>query len=92
MGFIQPGDEVIVFEPFFEKSVKTSTTYVRLPLSLLKLHRYISNIEMAGGKVVYVSLKPPVNAQTSKVSAADWKFELSELEMGINGRTKMIVC
>jgi kynurenine aminotransferase len=31
MGFIEPGDEVIVMEPYFDQ--------------------YISNIEMAGGKV-----------------------------------------
>jgi aspartate/methionine/tyrosine aminotransferase len=53
------------------------------------LYRYISNIEMAGGKVVYVPLRPPPNAQTS--SAADWTIDMNEVKKAITHRTKMIV-
>jgi kynurenine aminotransferase len=49
MGFLEPGDEVIVFEPFFDQ--------------------YISNIEMPGGKVVYVPLHPPANGATQTLAS-----------------------
>ncbi|KAK5173801.1 arylformamidase [Saxophila tyrrhenica] len=71
MGFIEPGDEVIVFEPFFDQ--------------------YISNIEMPGGKVVYVPLHPPENGATQTTSAGDWKLNMRELEAAINDKTRMIV-
>lgn len=71
MGFIEPGDEVIVFEPFFDQ--------------------YISNIEMPGGKVVYVPLHPPENGATETTSAGDWKLELGALEKAITPKTRMIV-
>lgn len=71
MGFIEPGDEVIVFEPFFDQ--------------------YISNIQMAGGKIVYVPLHPPASGATSNSSAADWTVDFDELERAFTPRTKMIV-
>ncbi|RSM05757.1 hypothetical protein CEP52_006068 [Fusarium oligoseptatum] len=71
MGFIEPGDEVIVFEPFFDQ--------------------YISNIQMAGGKIVYVPLHPPASGATSNSSAADWTVDFEELERAFTPRTKMIV-
>ncbi|CAF9941888.1 MAG: hypothetical protein ALECFALPRED_009367 [Alectoria fallacina] len=71
MGFIEPGDEVIIFEPFFDQ--------------------YISNIEMAGGKVVYAPLQPPKEGATKMTSASEWAIDFSELENCINDKTRMIV-
>ena len=71
MGFLEPGDEVIVFEPFFDQ--------------------YISNIEMPGGKVVYVPLHPPKDGATKTTSAGEWKLDMKELESKITDRTRMIV-
>ena len=71
MGFLEPGDEVIVFEPFFDQ--------------------YISNIEMPGGKVVYVPLHPPANGASETTSAGEWTVDLAELESKITPRTRMIV-
>lgn len=71
MGFLEPGDEVIVFEPFFDQ--------------------YISNIEMPGGKVVYVPLHPPKNGATQTTSAGEWTVDMKELESKITPRTRMIV-
>ncbi|KAI0996211.1 putative aminotransferase [Podosphaera aphanis] len=71
MGFIEQGDEVIVFEPFFDQ--------------------YISNIEMAGGKVIAVPLIPPVNGASRKTSSSEWTFDVAAFEAAITPRTKMIV-
>ncbi|KAG8414080.1 arylformamidase, variant 2 [Metarhizium acridum] len=71
MAFIEPGDEVIIFEPFFDQ--------------------YISNIEMPGGKIVYVPMHPPESGATKTSSAADWTIDFAELEKAITPRTKMIV-
>ncbi|PHH59288.1 hypothetical protein CDD81_3412 [Ophiocordyceps australis] len=71
MAFIEPGDEVIVFEPFFDQ--------------------YISNIEMAGGKVVYVPMHPPSSGSTKTTSAAEWTVDFGQLEQAITPKTKMLV-
>jgi kynurenine aminotransferase len=71
MGFIEEGDEVIVFEPFFDQ--------------------YISNIEMPGGKVVYVPLHPPKDGATKTTSASDWTLDMKEFEAAISPKTRMIV-
>ncbi|RDW88969.1 putative kynurenine aminotransferase [Coleophoma cylindrospora] len=71
MAFIEPGDEVIVFEPFFDQ--------------------YLSNIEMPGGKVVYVPLHPPKNGATQTTSSSEWTLDIKELEAAITPKTKMIV-
>ena len=54
-------------------------------------HRYISNIQMPGGKVVYVPLHPPKTGATKDSSAADWTINFEELEKAFTPRTKMIV-
>jgi kynurenine aminotransferase len=71
MGFLEPGDEVIVFEPFFDQ--------------------YISNIEMPGGKVVYVPMHPPKEGATKTTSAAEWTLDTAEFEAAITPKTRMIV-
>ena len=53
--------------------------------------QYISNIEMAGGKVVYVPMRPPLDSNIKATSAADWKVDMSALERAMTDRTKMIV-
>jgi len=71
MAFLESGDEVIVFEPFFDQ--------------------YISNIEMPGGKVVYVPMHPPKRGATETTSAAEWVVDMKELEAAITPKTRMIV-
>lgn len=71
MGFLEEGDEVIVFEPFFDQ--------------------YISNIEMPGGKVVYVPLQPPKDGAVRKTSASEWTLDIKAFENAITDKTRMIV-
>ena len=71
MGFLEEGDEVIVFEPFFDQ--------------------YISNIEMPGGKVVYVPLHPPKDGATKTTSAAEWSLDMKELEAAITPKTLSLI-
>ncbi|KAK3314625.1 kynurenine-oxoglutarate transaminase 1 [Apodospora peruviana] len=71
MAFIEEGDEVIIFEPFFDQ--------------------YISNIEMPGGKIVYVPMHPPKEGGTKTLSAAEWTIDFDELERAITPKTKMLV-
>lgn len=70
-AFLNPGDEVIVFEPFFDQ--------------------YISNIQLPGGKVVYVPLHPPKDNDTRTSPASEWAIDFAELEASITDKTKMIV-
>lgn len=60
-------------------------------MGISKVRRYISNIEMPGGKVVYVPLHPPANGADEITSAAAWTIDFDELERAITPRTKMIV-
>jgi len=53
--------------------------------------QYISNIEMPGGKVVYVPMHPPKSAATSTSSAAEWSIDISALENAITPKTRMMV-
>ncbi len=71
MAFIEPGDEVVVFEPFFDQ--------------------YISNIEMAGGKIVYVPMHPPKEGAVKTLSAGEWTIDFDQLERAITPKTKMLV-
>ncbi|KAK9464195.1 pyridoxal phosphate-dependent transferase [Lipomyces oligophaga] len=70
-AFLAEGDEVIVFEPFFDQ--------------------YISNIELPGGKVVYVPLQPPTNDDDRSASSREWTVDFADLESKITVKTKMIV-
>ncbi|KAF2099922.1 PLP-dependent transferase [Rhizodiscina lignyota] len=71
MGFLEPGDEAIIFEPFFDQ--------------------YTSNIEMPGGKVVYVPMIPPSRGATEKTSASEWKIDMEKFKAAITPKTRMIV-
>ncbi|EWC48700.1 putative aminotransferase C6B12.04c [Drechslerella stenobrocha 248] len=71
MAFVEQGDEVIVFEPYFDQ--------------------YISNIEMAGGKVVYVNLVPPERGHVETRPSSEWKVDFEMLQERINPRTRMLV-
>lgn len=53
--------------------------------------QYISNIEMPGGKVVYVSLHPPEHGAIKTTSAGEWTLNMEELEAAITEKTRMIV-
>ncbi|KAJ4988732.1 aminotransferase class I and II [Stagonosporopsis vannaccii] len=53
--------------------------------------QYISNIEMPGGKVVYVPMHPPKDGATKTTSAAEWSLDIKELEAAITPKTRMIV-
>lgn len=53
--------------------------------------QYISNIEMAGGKVVYVPMHPPKDGHTKTSSAANWTLDLDELQKAMTDKTRMIV-
>lgn len=60
LALIEPGDEVILFEPVYET--------------------YSVAIKLAGGKPIYVQLRPP-----------HWTFEWKELESAFSESTKAIV-
>lgn len=53
--------------------------------------QYISNIELPGGKVKYVSLHPPEDAATKVSSANDWTIDWDEFEQAITPRTRIVV-
>jgi kynurenine aminotransferase len=46
---------------------------------------------MAGGRVVYVPLRPPADSEAKNTAAADWAFDIEELRNAMTERTKMIV-
>ncbi|CCF55609.1 hypothetical protein KAFR_0A01710 [Kazachstania africana CBS 2517] len=71
IGLLNPGDEVIVFEPFFDQ--------------------YIPNIELSGGKVVYVPITPPKNLDTRVTKGEEWQIDWDSLQAAMNSKTKAII-
>ncbi|QLL33879.1 hypothetical protein HG536_0F02040 [Torulaspora globosa] len=71
MGIINPGDEVIVFEPFFDQ--------------------YIPNIELLGGKVVYVPINPPKGIDERVVKGTEWTIDYEQFANSITGKTKAVI-
>lgn len=71
MAFLDPGDQVVVFEPVFDQ--------------------YISNIEMAGGTVVYVGMKPPSQSNSEISNSSQWTIDVEDFANAITPKTKMIV-
>lgn len=55
------------------------------------LIRYISNIEMPGGVIRYVPLRPPKDGDSITSSAANWTIDVDALEKTFNPKTRMIV-
>lgn len=53
--------------------------------------QYISNIQMAGGKIVYVPLHPPEKGAVENCSAKEWHLDINELKSKVTDKTKMIV-
>lgn len=53
--------------------------------------RYISNIEMAGGNIVYVPMHPPKDGAVKTQSSAEWTIDFDELARAITPQTKMLV-
>ncbi|GMM57424.1 kynurenine--oxoglutarate transaminase [Maudiozyma humilis] len=70
-GLLNQGDEVIVFEPFFDQ--------------------YIPNIEMVGGKVVYVPINPPKALDERVTKGTEWEIDWDILEKSINSKTKAVI-
>lgn len=71
MGIINPGDEVIVFEPFFDQ--------------------YIPNIELIGGKVVYVPINPPKDMDQRIVKGTEWTIDYEQFANAITDKTKAVI-
>ncbi|TFB01702.1 hypothetical protein CCMA1212_006411 [Trichoderma ghanense] len=53
--------------------------------------QYISNIEMAGAKVVSVALQPPKSGMTKTHSAGEWSLDIEALKRAVTPRTRMLV-
>lgn len=53
--------------------------------------QYIPNIKLPGGKVKYVPLHPPKDADTRSSSANEWSIDWEEFEQAITPRTKIVV-
>ena len=60
-------------------------------VGLTHYRRYISNIEMPGGKMVCVPMHPPKDGGVRTSSAAEWTIDFAELERAITPKTKMLV-
>jgi kynurenine aminotransferase len=53
--------------------------------------QYISNIEMPGGKVIYVPMHPPASGAEKTSSAAEWTIDIKAFKAAITPKTRMIV-
>lgn len=58
---------------------------------MLTPDRYVSNIEMPGGKIVYVPMHPPKEGAVKTLSAGEWTIDFDELERAVTPKTKMLV-
>jgi kynurenine aminotransferase len=53
--------------------------------------QYIHNIQMAGGKVVYVPLHPPKDGSSKTCSSKEWTLDIEEFKSKITPKTKMMI-
>lgn len=92
---INPETEVLVTAGANEGMYSAFTAYLEEGDEVIVIEpffdQYISNIKLPGGKVVYVPLHPPADADVRTSSAAEWKLDMDELRGAITSRTKMIV-
>jgi aspartate/methionine/tyrosine aminotransferase len=66
-GLVEPGDEVILIEPFYDS--------------------YPASVIMAGGRPIYVPLRPPAGATT----AGEWVLDMDELADAFSPRTRLLI-
>jgi len=66
-ALVEPGDEVILVEPFYDS--------------------YPAAVIMAGGRPVYVPLRPNGDGR----GAADWALDMDELAAAFSPRTRLII-
>lgn len=71
MGILNPGDEVIVLEPFFDQ--------------------YIPDIELCGGKVVYVPINPPKDLNVRNTKGSEWTINFQQFKNSITEKTKAVI-
>jgi aspartate/methionine/tyrosine aminotransferase len=66
-GLVEPGDEVILIEPFYDS--------------------YPAAVIMAGGRPIYVPLRPTGGGN----GAADWALDLDELRAAFSSATRLLI-
>lgn len=76
-SYLNPGDEVVTFEPAFDMFDICS-----LPLFIFP--RYPAQVQMAGGITRFVPLR--LNQESLK-----WTFDVNELERAITSQTKILL-
>lgn len=95
MAFLNPGDEVILLEPYFDQSVATYLESICVQLNMFestnKLDRYLDDIKMTGASFKCVPLHPPTMGQTEVCSSSEWTIDFRKLEETITPRTKMLI-